>query len=282
MSTVAFPSNLFEDPKKIKIYNLSREWLRFAIYFASVAFLVIRIASQFNKNGEKKDIILAQISLILLMSSMSIIISSITLFRFFCDKKYKEGTRKRRQAGNWIALISSIATIVQVASSIIMFDISSKENSNVTLNTISIFIGTLMSVLTLYFIALPCKEYDCNFSKTQSEKEEDKKKQEKYYKEQKIHKKVIKVLWAMLILELINVVPKVIDLLEKKGSFIIENVTFNLGDNVTYYFNFSTTIRILCAIIMMGLSTYRMVIEQNSELSDVNITQATDQQLDIH
>lgn len=264
-----------------KLYGLLKYRLGLVIYFAYIATLIIRIASQFNKSGEKQGIIIANISLALLISSISMMISIISLHHLSKDKEYKKDTRKVRITGHSIALINSIATIVQTVSLISIFGISSKESSNVSINTIFSFAGTLMSILIFFPIAVYCRHYDYKFSKTQEEQAKHKEEQKKYEKEKKKHKMIIVILSAMLTLDLVTIANKVISFLEKKGSFIIENTTFNLGNDITYYFSLSATIGILCAIMMMGLSTYRMVIEQNSELSDVNIAQEQDQ-LNIH
>ncbi len=261
-----------------KLYGLLKYRLGLVIYFTYVATLIIRIASQFNKNGEKQSVIIANISLALLISSISMMVSIISLYHLWKDKGYKKDTRKVRITGHSIALINSITTVVQIISLTSIFGISSKEGSNVSLNTIFSFIGTLMSILIFFPIAVYCRHYDYKSSKTLKEQTKHKEERKKYEKEQKKHKTVIIILSAMLMLDSIAIANKIISFLEKKGSFIIENTTFNLGDDITYYFNLSATIGILCAIIMTGLSTYRMVIEQNSELSDVDITQELEQQ----
>lgn len=263
-----------------KLYGSLKYRLGLFIYLAYVVNLSIRIVSQFNKNGEKQGFIIANISLALLISSISMVMSIISLHRLSKDKEYKKGTRKVRITGHSVALISSIITIVQIVSLASIFGISSKEGNNVNLNTIFSFAGTLMSIFIFYPIAVYCRYHDYKSSKVQGEQTKHEEERKKYEKEQKRHKTIIVILSAMLVLDLVNIVNKVINFLEKKGSFIVENATFNLGNDITYYFNFSATIGILYAAIMMGLTTYRMVIEQNSELSDVDITQELEQQPD--
>ncbi|GHM58664.1 MAG: hypothetical protein sGL2_08140 [Candidatus Mesenet longicola] len=259
-------SNYFKYPNE-KLYGLLKYRLGLVIYFAYIANLIIRIASQFNKNGEKQGIIIANISLALLISSISIMISIISLHHLSKDKEYKKDTRKIRIISYSIALISSIATIAQIISLTSIFGISSKEGGSANLNTIFSFAGTLMSIFIFYPIAIYCRNHDRNSSEAQKEK--------------KKHKTILNILFAMLMLDLVAIANKVVGFLEKKGSFIIENATFNLGNDVTYYFNFSVAIGTLYAVIMMGLSTYRMVVEQSSELSDVGTIQEIDPQQNI-
>lgn len=262
-----------------KSYGLSKCLLGLIIYLASIAALIIRILSQFNKNGEKQDIIVTSVFLALLISSMSIVMSIISLHRLLKNKEYRKDTRKIRIISYSIALVSSIATItVEVVSLTNSFSTFQKEANDVNFNTIFSFAGTLMSIFIFYPIAIYCKHHDYKSSKIQEEQTKCEEERKKYKKEQKKHKTIIAILSAILVLDLITIASKIINFLERKGNFIIEDTIYNLGNNVTYYFNFSATIGIACAIITLFLRGFRIPIEKNSKVSDTHVTQGLEQQ----
>ncbi len=250
----------FKHPGQKSYFTLKR-WAGLVLYFTYLVVLAVRVLSQFNKIGEKPAILRINTFFALFLPSIYILLSAYSIHYLLMDKEYKKDTRKIRITSYSLSFISNfLAITMQIISlAAVSTNMHGDINSSISRDFFS-FIGVALSLFIFYPINIYCRNHDCKDSKS--------------LEEAKKHKKIMGILLVMLVLEVMFLVGKIISVTEREGYFIVEDKIMNLGNDITYYFNFSTTIAIVCMLIMTGLSTFRMVIENKIELRDSNIAQA--------
>ncbi|GHM58964.1 MAG: hypothetical protein sGL2_11140 [Candidatus Mesenet longicola] len=92
----------------------------------------------------------------------------------------------------------------------------------------------------------------------------------------KKEKLLLAISFAMLSLTIVDLIGKMINVAEKYGYFIIENKIIDCGNSITYTFNFSNTIRLVCMLMMIAGYTLQLTIEKKSstQIESPDITPA--------
>lgn len=98
----------------------------------------------------------------------------------------------------------------------------------------------------------------------------------------KKEKFLLAISFVMLSLTVVDLIGKMINVTEKYGYFIIKDSIVNFGNGVTYTFNFSNTIRLVCMFMMIVGYTLQLTIDKKSstQIESPDVTQ-TDPQIDI-
>ncbi|WP_339045895.1 hypothetical protein [Candidatus Mesenet endosymbiont of Agriotes lineatus] len=80
----------------------------------------------------------------------------------------------------------------------------------------------------------------------------------------KKEKFLLAISFIMPSLTAIDIIGKMINVTEKYGYFIVEDKIIDCGNSITYTFNFSNMIRLVCMLMMIAGYTLQLTIEKKS------------------
>ncbi len=229
-----------------------------------IAMFLITILLQFNFNKSNKIKLWLWVAMfcLKLMSNLIWLSYSINSLKSLKHKQdCKEDVKKLKTIRYRVAIVCySVDTIRQCIGLVDTLD-----SSLVLINYTEPLNGYVMTSFATKFLKLFMSssiERYCKHKDYQSSKRGNK------------EKLLLIIAFSTLAFIVLDIVGKIINVAEQYGYFVIENKIVGLGNNITYKFNFSSTMRIICMFIMIIAYTMQSVIEKKRsiQIDSPNIT----------